>query len=119
MGDILDLNKKISLKEASEISGYNPDYLSYLIRTNRLSGYRLGRNWFTTKEDLKNYLFTRKPIFKFYLTGKKVKFIFFLTGAVIFIVYLILSNASFYGDQNINVEKKLNPDIEDINLFDG
>ncbi|RLC39842.1 MAG: hypothetical protein DRH33_01790 [Candidatus Nealsonbacteria bacterium] len=50
----------ISLKEASEISGYHPDYLSYLIRKGKIEGKRIGRDWFTTRESIRDYLLTKK-----------------------------------------------------------
>ena len=52
--------KLISLKEASKISGYHPDYLSSLIRKGEIKGERIGRNWFSTEEDIKDYLLRKK-----------------------------------------------------------
>ena len=46
----------ITLREASKISGYNPDYLGFLIREGKLRGKKVGRNWLTTREDVKYYL---------------------------------------------------------------
>ncbi len=46
----------ITLREASKISGYNPDYLGFLIREGQLRGKKVGRNWLTTREDIKYYL---------------------------------------------------------------
>jgi hypothetical protein len=51
-----ELKKIISLKEASEISGYNQDYLSSLIRAGKLNGKKMGRSWVTTKEDLSAFM---------------------------------------------------------------
>ncbi len=52
----------LSLIEASQISKYNPDYLGYLIRTKKLGGKKIGRDWFTTKEALEAYLTSKKYI---------------------------------------------------------
>jgi len=49
----------ISLREASKISGYHQDYLSFLIRQNKLSGIRVGRNWGVNKQDLLNFMSTK------------------------------------------------------------
>ena len=38
----------IPLSKASEITGYNQDYLGFLVRTKKLSGQKIGRNWATT-----------------------------------------------------------------------
>ena len=35
----------ISTKEASQLSGYNPDYLARLCRSGKISGTRVGRAW--------------------------------------------------------------------------
>jgi hypothetical protein len=48
----------ITLKEASKISGYTPDYLGQLIRKGKLSGKQIYLNiaWVTTEEALGEYL---------------------------------------------------------------
>ncbi|HEY5600737.1 MAG TPA: hypothetical protein VIK81_01470, partial [Patescibacteria group bacterium] len=40
----------ISLAEASKLTGYHQDYLGFLCRTGKLRGFKVGRNWVTTKE---------------------------------------------------------------------
>lgn len=50
------LDNLITLRQASKISGYNPDYLGYLIREGRMNGRKVGRNWMTTTEDVEYYL---------------------------------------------------------------
>ena len=50
----------ISLSEASKISGYHPDYLGFLCRSGKLKGFKLGRNWVTTKENLDDFIKTFK-----------------------------------------------------------
>jgi len=50
-----NLKKVISLSQASEISGYHSDYLSALIRKGEIKGKKVGGNWFTTEEELKNF----------------------------------------------------------------
>jgi hypothetical protein len=54
------LKKVISLNQAAQISGYTQDYLGYLIRTGEMKGAKKGRAWFTTEEEVKNYLFKKK-----------------------------------------------------------
>ena len=54
------LKKAISLNQASELSGYTQDYLGYLIRTGELKGVKKGRAWFTTEEEVNDYLFKKK-----------------------------------------------------------
>ena len=55
-----NLKKVISLHEASRISGYNQDYLSSLIRKSEIFGEKMGGSWFTTEEEIKNYIFKQK-----------------------------------------------------------
>ncbi|MFH1582546.1 MAG: hypothetical protein ABIA08_02210, partial [bacterium] len=46
----------INLSEASKISPYSQEYISLLARKGKLSAQKFGRNWFTTKEAINNYL---------------------------------------------------------------
>jgi len=47
----------ISLKEASKLSGYSPDYIGYLIRTGKITGRMVytGVSWQTTREAILAY----------------------------------------------------------------
>jgi hypothetical protein len=54
------LNKVISLNQAAKFSGYTQDYLGFLVRKGELKGIKKGRAWFTTEEEVKNYLFKKK-----------------------------------------------------------
>lgn len=54
------LKKAISLNQAAELSGYTQDYLGYLIRQGEIKGVKKGKTWFTTKEEIKDYLFKKK-----------------------------------------------------------
>lgn len=49
--------KLISLKEASELSGYSSDYIGQLIRSGKIFGEQIYSNvvWMTTEEDVLNY----------------------------------------------------------------
>ena len=52
----------ISLQEASEFSGLTTGYLRRLIRQNNLWGKKIGRNWVTTEQAIRQYLaLERKP----------------------------------------------------------
>lgn len=54
------LKKVISLNQAAQFSGYSQDYLGFLIRKGEIKGTKKGRAWFTTEEEVKNYLFKKK-----------------------------------------------------------
>lgn len=54
------LKKFISLSEAAKISGYTQDYLGSLIRKGEMKGTKKGNTWFTTEEELNNYIFKKK-----------------------------------------------------------
>lgn len=53
-------DKTIRLRDAAVLSGYHPDYLSYLIRNKKLLGIRKGRNWFVYEAELKAYVAERQ-----------------------------------------------------------
>jgi len=54
---IEDLTSKlISVTRASEISGLTPGYLRRLLRQKRIEGKKIGRDWFTTEETIREYL---------------------------------------------------------------
>lgn len=50
--------KRITLKEAAEISGYSPDYLGQLIRKGKIPGEQVFANvaWVTTESSVREYL---------------------------------------------------------------
>jgi len=52
------LSDWISVKEAAEYTGYTTRHIRNLLTNGLVKGRRFGRDWFTTKEDLKAYLAT-------------------------------------------------------------
>ena len=92
----------ISLKKASEISGYHPDYLSFLIRKERILGRKVGRDWLTTEEAIKSYLLTRKFSSIENILFSKIKtkktFIFILAIILIGISAFLILNPRFYSE---------------------
>ncbi len=55
--EIPDIEDLISLNKAAEISGLTQPHLALLIRQDELWGTKLGgRNWFTTKSAVEEYL---------------------------------------------------------------
>ena len=52
------MSEWISVKEAAEYTGYTPAHVRYLLRSGTLKGQRFGRDWFTTKKELNEYLAT-------------------------------------------------------------
>jgi len=89
-----NLKKVISLNQASKISGYHSDYLSALIRKGEIKGEKIGGNWFTTEEELKNYIFKqqirhKKFALASFLSPKRTQKILVLTGFVFLVVILL------------------------------
>ncbi|MNI92793.1 hypothetical protein D3C73_1506390 [compost metagenome] len=39
---------------------YGQEYVSLLARTGKIDAYKEGRNWYTTREAIENYMATRK-----------------------------------------------------------
>jgi predicted HTH domain antitoxin len=63
-GDPLEdlTSKLISVTRAAEISGLTPGYIRRLLRNNIIEGKKIGRDWFTTEETIREYLATeRRP----------------------------------------------------------
>lgn len=86
--------KVISLNQAAQISGYTQDYLGYLIRTGEMKGTKKGRAWFTTEEEVKNYLFKKKVrsrefAIREFFSPSRVKKIIFIT-VIIFLGWFFL-----------------------------
>ncbi|MEI7688783.1 MAG: helix-turn-helix domain-containing protein [Candidatus Nomurabacteria bacterium] len=52
--------KVISLNQAAQLSGYSQDYLGFLVRKGEIKGMKKGRAWFTTEEEVNNYIFKKK-----------------------------------------------------------
>ncbi|MSU74742.1 hypothetical protein EXS57_03125, partial [Candidatus Kaiserbacteria bacterium] len=48
--------KLITTKHAGELSGYTSDYVSRLLRSGKITGKRIGRNWLVEKESFTNFL---------------------------------------------------------------
>lgn len=56
------LDELISLSEAAELSGFTTRHLRYLAEGGGLWARKLGRNWFTTAQAVKDYLASeRRP----------------------------------------------------------
>ena len=56
------LGELLSLREAAELSGLSQPHLSLLIRQGKLWGTKIGRNWVTTEQAVREYLARdRKP----------------------------------------------------------
>jgi excisionase family DNA binding protein len=50
------LDNCISIKDAAEYSGYNPQYLRRLLRLGKLAGLKLGQLWLIEMESFEEYL---------------------------------------------------------------
>jgi hypothetical protein len=55
-----DKTRLISLPEAAEIYGFNPDYLSQLARRGRLKAQKVGNSWVTTPADVEEFIKSRE-----------------------------------------------------------
>ena len=89
----------ISLNQAAKISGYTQDYLGYLIRTGEMKGVKKGRAWFTTEEDVKNYIFKKKVrseklAVREFFSPTRTKNIIIATAIVFIVGFLLLSSTS-------------------------
>ena len=116
-----NLKKVVSLGQASKITGYHSDYLSALIRKGEVKGEKVGGNWFTTEEEIKNYIFKQKIRHKKFAIGgflsqKRTKKIFILAGIIFLGIVLF---GIYFHDKNSKVifeegKKTLSSDVEAI-----
>lgn len=60
MTDPNDNTRLISLPEAAELYGFNPQYLSRLAKKGRLRAEKIGNSWVTTRQDVEDYIRSRK-----------------------------------------------------------
>ena len=47
---------RISLSQASQITGYHQDYLGLLCRLGKIEANKIGRNWYTTQSEINKFL---------------------------------------------------------------
>ena len=52
------MSEWISVKEAAEYTGYTPRHIRILLARGLVEGRKFGRDWFTTKKNLDEYLAT-------------------------------------------------------------
>lgn len=108
-----NLKKVISLHQASQISGYHQDYLSSLIRKQEIRGEKLGGNWFTTEEEVENYIFKQKirnknwviRNFLFFVKRINKSFVYAAVCLLIFSTGLYFYNQKNY-DSKIQAQSK-------------
>jgi len=70
-------NEYISLREATKYCSYSQDYLKLRARQGKLKSIKLGRNWFTTKEWIEEYIrkvskHSRHPLSPQVLAGERI-----------------------------------------------
>lgn len=53
---IQNLESLISTKEAAELSGLTQEHISLLLRRGNLRGKKIGRNWVTTEQAVREYM---------------------------------------------------------------
>ncbi|MBP6884111.1 MAG: hypothetical protein KBC06_02670 [Candidatus Pacebacteria bacterium] len=103
-----NLRKVISLHQASIISGYHQDYLSSLIRKKEIKGEKVGRNWFTTEEEIKKYILKqeirhKKSVLKYFLYFKNINK-GFISGFVVLALFsfgIYLDNKSNFNETQV------------------
>ena len=50
------VSELLSVSQTTKITGWTRQHISLLMRDNKLWGIRIGRNWFTTKQSIDDYL---------------------------------------------------------------
>ncbi|MDE2399711.1 MAG: hypothetical protein KGL67_01730 [Patescibacteria group bacterium] len=106
-----NLKKVISLHQAATISGYHQDYLSSLLRKNEIRGEKLGGNWFTTEEEIKDYIFKKKIRNKNWIAKNFLFFVRKNTGFIYAFILLAILLVGIYFYDKYYVEIK-NPTLD-------
>ena len=57
----LQIDDLISLQKAAELSGLTPGHLRLLIRQGGMWGTKIGRNWVTTEQAVREYQARARP----------------------------------------------------------
>lgn len=52
----------ISVQEASQLSNLTTSFIRRLLRDKRIAGVKHGRDWFTTKEAIQDYLQSERQV---------------------------------------------------------
>lgn len=106
-----NLKKVISLHQASKISGYHSDYLSSLLRKGEIEGEKVGGTWFTTEEEIKNYIFKQKTrnkkwFIKCFLYLKRINrgFVYASAALIIFVAGIYFYNQKYSEIEQIESE---------------
>jgi len=94
----------ITLKEAGQISGYHPDYIGALIRSNKVKGKKVGKNWFVSKKDVQEHFTTQHfaPAQKVFFGDAKVLFLWI---AAVMVFCLVSGAVAMYEMYNGVIQK--------------
>ncbi len=103
-----NFKKVISLRQASQLSGYHQDYLSSLLRKNDIRGEKKGSNWFTTEEEIERYIFKQK------IRNKKriIKYVLLLfkkinMNVIYVFIYLVLFSVGVYFYNKVEMQASI------------
>ena len=116
------LKKIISLNQAAKISGYSQDYLGYLIRSGEIKGVKKGRVWFTTEEEVNNYIFKKKVrnrelAVRDFFSPTRTRNIVIATIIVFVCIFLFLSSRNKNKNIHVNeIKSAVTSDGEGIKL---
>lgn len=112
------MGRLISLKEASQISGYHQDYLSFLIRQNKLNGERIGRAWSVREDELKRFVNTKKEASDIVEKNNQINVGFLINNKIANLVlatFLIILFFSFVVVVKENSEKGNAANVKKLN----
>jgi hypothetical protein len=107
----------ITLKEAGSISGYHPDYIGALIRSNKVKGKKIGKNWYVSKKEVQEYLATKHYVSAEKVVSSRAKVLFILITIVVVIAggaYVISAalEGSSAAAQSVPVKSNLSDTVD-------
>ncbi len=119
------LKKVISLNQAAQFSGYSQDYLGFLIRKGEIKGIKKGRAWFTTEEEVKNYLFKKKVrrqefAIKEFFSPTRIRNIIIATMIIFICGFFLLSNSNKKIQDQVNIiQSAVDSDGESLEIINN
>ncbi len=109
----------ISLKKASDISGYHSDYIGALIRSGKINGRKIGNRWTVSESGIKTH-FSKKhyvPVSHAVFSGKNILFSAFLIVLVLSLsVYFVHGQTSILYQTKNTLSSSANSDVSSTSV---
>jgi hypothetical protein len=76
----------ILVREAAQKTGYHPDHISALVRSGKVDGKKVGRNWVVSEDALRKHHVTKRYVSAPHAFSARTKILGLLILAIAFII---------------------------------